>query len=112
MDDTILELGDRVFYTPDGLEYIVTHIDWKCTSGGLPYRVYTIDCMSHFGYHTLRQYNVNDYLVKVGNKANPTSALLTPGETEKKCDHKFVSYHGFREQYEFCKMCDEKRPLT
>jgi len=36
---------------------------------------------------------------------------LDINESNNVCTHKWVQYRGFREDYEFCEICDQKRDL-
>lgn len=73
------------YYGPDGSEYY--HISWD--SGGSEFRLASIaDIDLDF-----------DLPYGVSNTVN-------------KCNHRWKTYVGFTESYEYCELCNAKRDLT
>jgi hypothetical protein len=41
---------------------------------------------------------------------NPDFKKRVMGEFKTECDHKWQNYTGYAESYEFCSLCDQKKP--
>ena len=50
----------------------------------------------------------NQFYANIG--ASP-GEWKTPVFLDKSCNHTFLEYHGFSEQYKYCTLCDEKASL-
>lgn len=103
-------VGDKVKYKAYPIwTYTITHIDRTTDE-------FTLECPAV--KCKLSAYDLLTYYIKVGSDEDQLDIFGTPylptgkDNDKKHCYHDWVKYVGLRETYEYCKLCDEKRPVN